>query len=218
MGATLASLTPLVGPRVGVSNVAVRPRREQSLRWYGRWLRGAGVHPFPPPSISLLSQLIVRVSPPPPPLLRGQQGGRGGHTCLLRVITFRLLPYPRPLWRREGRGRDGGGRRRKGEGAACFTSAEDIRDSEVRLVGPPAWRLFDFLRSVYKHLAWKASHWANDQFWQELHIESLVQFLPLHLAHVGCGSLNSHWRHVGATLTSVNPRTKSLITRRHDTS
>ena len=27
---------PLVRPQVGVSNVAVRPRREQSLRWHGR--------------------------------------------------------------------------------------------------------------------------------------------------------------------------------------
>ena len=51
------------------------------------------------------------------------------------------------------------------EGAACFTGADDDRDSEVRLV--------------------------NDQSLQELHVESLVQFLPLHLVHVGCGSLTT---------------------------
>ena len=77
------------------------------------------------------------------------------------------------------------------EGAACFTGTDDDRDSEVRLVEPPAWRLLDFLRSACKRFALKAFHCVNDQSLQELHVESLVQFLPLHLVHVGCGSLTT---------------------------
>ena len=49
----------------------------------------------------------------------------------------------------------GGGR--KGRGAqvrgSLIYGPEDIRESGVRLVGPPAWRLLDFLRSVYTRLA-----------------------------------------------------------------
>ena len=80
------------------------------------------------------------------------------------------------------------------EGAACFTGADDDRDWEVRLVESPAWRLLDLLRSVFECLALKESkaiHCVNDQSLQEIHVESLVQFLPLHLVHVGCGSLTT---------------------------
>ena len=80
------------------------------------------------------------------------------------------------------------------EGGACFTGADDDRDSEVRPVEPPAWRLLDFLQSACERLALKAIkafHCVNDQFLQELHVESLIQFLPLRLVHVGCGSLTT---------------------------
>ena len=80
------------------------------------------------------------------------------------------------------------------EGAACFPDADDDRDWRVRLVVSPEWRLLDFLRSVFERLALKESkafHCVTDQSLQEIHVESLVQFLPLHLVHVGCGSLTT---------------------------
>ena len=80
------------------------------------------------------------------------------------------------------------------EGAAFFTGADDDRDWGVRLVESPAWRLLDLLRSVFERLVLKESkavHCSNDQSLQEIHVESLVQFLPLHLVHVGCGSLTT---------------------------
>ena len=43
------------------------------------------------------------------------------------------------------------------EGAACFTGADEDRDWGVRLVESPAWRLLDFLRSVFERLALKES-------------------------------------------------------------
>ena len=87
---------------------------------------------------------------------------------------------------------EGGGG--QGEGAALFTGADDDRDWGVRLVESQAWRSLDLLQSVFERLVLKESkavHCSNDQSLQEIHVESLVQFLPLHLLHVGCGSLTT---------------------------
>ena len=43
-----------------------------------------------------------------------------------------------------------------------------------------------FLRRLFKN----ASHCATDQSLQISQVTSAVHFTPLHLAHVGCGSLN----------------------------